>query len=713
LIIFPAIEFDLKKWHNHILTLEKNMSDFPQIPGYKIEKKLGEGGMATVYQGIQEKLNRKVAIKVLEPSLLKNETIRNRFAMEAETAAMLIHSNIISIYDIGKTDTYYYIVMEFLEETLKEHTLGFPDFRLKPETALEILKPIIRALDYAHSVGFIHRDIKAENIMFRRDGTPVLVDFGIARALESDSRMTRTGISLGTPYYMSPEQCKAEPLDGRSDIYSLGVVFYEVITGERPYEADNPTAVAIKHVQAPVPRLPQKLSFYQVLIDKMMAKDKEKRVADGKELIKLIDAVLSAAQDSISLPDAEPVQTEPPKPEPLPHKLIKSEPSKTNPAFKMGEEIRLEDIPGPQNFIEKTQPFRALPPTPSKTTAIRKTNKKKFPVKPLVEAAVLVSLLLVVFIIFFNLGSNKNKETSQSTPSINTQINTQKPAVKTVKDTTPIPRVTQDELQTKIDEVIKENEIVPEKKTDPTNVTTKPQTQTKPKPQDAKALRLLDDQTYDTAAKINTVEAFQSYINDNPTGRHINDAISKIAKLKETERMVKEAEKKSAAPKLKFRSTYKTLGNYGEVESMIRRYDFYDDSFNKSGSFKNKYAKTFIGNDTVITDEAAGLMWYAGPLSPAANFKKAEAVIKTLNRNKYGGFTDWRLPTLEEAASLLKRKNIDNLYIDPEFPNGLIGIWTGDQQRFQTYWTVNFYKGIVYADSDLTDQQALPVRTIK
>ncbi|MFC2140992.1 serine/threonine protein kinase, partial [Acidobacteriota bacterium] len=265
------------------------MVDVPGIPGYKIEKKLGEGGMAAVFLGIQEKSHRKVALKILDPSMLKHKVFELRFLHEAETAANMDHANIISIYDIGRVGDYCYMVMEYLKESLKERLLGYPGFKLKPDLAWNILKPIAEALGYAHNRGIIHRDIKPDNIMFREDGTPVLTDFGIARALDSNIRMTRSGISVGTPYYMSPEQCKAEKVDGRSDIYSLGVVLFEILTGQKPYGADNPMAVALKHIQEPVPQLPLELRHYQPLIDKMMAKRKEDRAASCEELLERID----------------------------------------------------------------------------------------------------------------------------------------------------------------------------------------------------------------------------------------------------------------------------------------------------------------------------------------------------------------------------------------------------------------------------------------
>lgn len=266
------------------------MQELPQIPGYRIIKKLGQGGMADVYLGVQENLARQVAIKVLIPSLFRDEQFSARFIKEAQTAAHLIHPNIITIHDVNKHGNFYYIVMEYLEESLSQRMkkVGV----LPPEEALEIIKMIASALDYAHRKGIIHRDIKPDNIMFRADGTVVLVDFGIARAMDSATQLTRTGMSIGTPHYMSPEQCRGEKIDGRSDFYSLGVELFELLTGNVPYNAENTAGIIIKHIQSPIPHLPPHLSYWQPLIDKMMAKERQDRIANGKELIFFIEALL-------------------------------------------------------------------------------------------------------------------------------------------------------------------------------------------------------------------------------------------------------------------------------------------------------------------------------------------------------------------------------------------------------------------------------------
>jgi len=275
-----------------LLNQEKNMDEFPEIPGCKIVSILGEGGMATVYLGVQEKLNRKVAIKVLETSRLKNKIIAARFEREAKTAANLCHSNIIQIFDTDKSGDSHYFVMEYLEESLKDRMKRSPQGKIDPKVALGIVEEIMKALDYAHFKGIYHRDIKPANIMFREDDTPVLVDFGIARVFDFQDDLTDKGQIMGSVAYMSPEQCQAsQDVDGRSDVYSMGAVLFEMLTGKKPYKGDSPTAVIIRHIKDPVPRLPQDLSRYQRVIDHMMVKDREKRLSSGAQLVQMLDKI--------------------------------------------------------------------------------------------------------------------------------------------------------------------------------------------------------------------------------------------------------------------------------------------------------------------------------------------------------------------------------------------------------------------------------------
>jgi len=266
------------------------MEQLPDIPGYTVERKIGEGSLSAIYQGQCHTCGHTVAIKILQRAYTAELTIVKRFLQEATTGAKLKHPNIVQIFNVGNVKDYSFMVMEYLPMTLRERLEERKkNDQLNDLHELDVLRQIADALAYAHSQGVIHRDIKPENIMFREDGTAVLVDFGLARILHSSQRLTRTGVSVGTPEYMSPEQVQGEEIDGRSDIYCLGVVFYEMLVGEVPYTAPNYISLAMKHIKKKVPKLPRKSRQFQPLIDTMMAKEKERRFPDAGALLKSIE----------------------------------------------------------------------------------------------------------------------------------------------------------------------------------------------------------------------------------------------------------------------------------------------------------------------------------------------------------------------------------------------------------------------------------------
>lgn len=266
------------------------MPVFPKIKGYSLKKKLGEGGMASVYLGVQKKLDRLVAIKVFIPNLFGDQNHRKRFLKEGRTLSKLNHPNIVNVYDVGFHDQYYYIVMEYLVGNLKERIRK--EGRIPPHKAFHIVVQIADALFSIHKLGMIHRDIKPENIMFRKDQTPVLLDFGIAKTIGSNTNLTRSGVLIGTPIYMSPEQCDAKHIDGRSDVYSLGVVLYEMLSGKIPYNSKDTRSIVIKHLKDPVPLLPKSIKKYQPIINRMMTKKKSNRLKSYSELTNVIKALL-------------------------------------------------------------------------------------------------------------------------------------------------------------------------------------------------------------------------------------------------------------------------------------------------------------------------------------------------------------------------------------------------------------------------------------
>jgi serine/threonine-protein kinase PpkA len=249
-----------------------------QIPGYRIEHELGRGGMASVYLATQLSLQRQVALKVLAPSLASDPGFTQRFLSEGRIAASLRHRHILAIHDVGVHEGQAYLALEYLPGG------QLSDLPMAPRAALRLIREIASALQLAHAKGIVHRDIKPANILLQDDGSSVLADFGIARMLGA-SRLTADGGFAGTPAYMAPEQWRDQPVDARTDIYSLGVVLHQALTGRVPFDGDDGWAIGMQHQQAPLPRLPASCAALQDLLAGMLAKDPAARIGRADELI--------------------------------------------------------------------------------------------------------------------------------------------------------------------------------------------------------------------------------------------------------------------------------------------------------------------------------------------------------------------------------------------------------------------------------------------
>jgi serine/threonine protein kinase len=259
------------------------------LGNYKIVSKLGQGGMATVYKAHELSLNRMVALKVLSSQLSEDKAYIKRFQREAQAAAQLNHPNIVQIYAIGEEQGVHYFAMEYIKGK------SLADIRqeegvLKPDDAVPIIRQVADALAEAHKAGLVHRDIKPSNIMIDAAGRPKVTDFGIAYVSYANTKLTRNGSIIGTPEYLSPEQCEGKTVDQRSDIYSLGVTLYELLSGKTPYEADTPVSMLMKIVKGEFPALqevnPNVPESLRVIVDKMMLKDVQKRYQRMEEVIK-------------------------------------------------------------------------------------------------------------------------------------------------------------------------------------------------------------------------------------------------------------------------------------------------------------------------------------------------------------------------------------------------------------------------------------------
>ena len=255
---------------------------------YEILERIGIGGMAVVYKGRDHRLNRLVAIKILKEELAQDAEFRRRFHDESQAVAMLSHPNIMAVYDVSHSAELDYIVMELLDGITLKQYMQKKGGKLAWREALHFITQIMKALSHAHSRGIIHRDIKPHNMMVLRDGSLKVADFGIAR-LTSAAQATLTQEALGSVHYISPEQARGSHIDARSDIYSAGVVLYEMITGRLPYEGDSPVAVAIQHINS-IPLSPREIDpeipeALEAITMKAMASDVNQRYISADAML--------------------------------------------------------------------------------------------------------------------------------------------------------------------------------------------------------------------------------------------------------------------------------------------------------------------------------------------------------------------------------------------------------------------------------------------
>lgn len=256
----------------------------PLIKGYRFVKRLAVSEHSAVYLAKKESVDVNMVLKVLRqvPDVSDGLGAFDRFLQEYEMIAGLDHPNIVKIYDLGVSDDHAHIAMEFVPGgDLKQRI----EHGILQSEAVEYTRQIASALDRLHSLGILHRDLKPGNIMVRQDGSLALIDFGLAKRMRLEQEITGHGEIFGTPYYMSPEQGHAEDVDERSDIYALGVIFYEMLTGEKPYLGPDAMSIILKHTKSPVPVLPHRLSQYQALLNMLLAKRPEDRLQTASEVL--------------------------------------------------------------------------------------------------------------------------------------------------------------------------------------------------------------------------------------------------------------------------------------------------------------------------------------------------------------------------------------------------------------------------------------------
>ena len=615
------------------------MVQFPEIPNYSIKKKFGKGAMGTVYLAFQEKLEREVALKVLLPSLAEDREITQRFITEAKIGAQLQHTNIISIYDVGEFDGNYYFAMEYLERNLNDVIKSSQEGKIQPEIALDIVKQISSALDYAHKKGVIHRDVKPANILLRNDGTPVLVDFGIAKLMESDAKLTKTGTSIGTPHYMSPEQIQGMEIDGRSDIYSLGVVFFEMLEGRTPYEGTDSIVIAVKHVKDPIPRLDPSLRQYQPIIDRMMAKDKRTRIQSGSELINSIQKIqikeLSTEKEITVIRESE----EKPK------------------SYKSPEE---------------------------------KPGRKKGKLSRWKQS--IYSLIIILLLLLGIAGISVLKKSGNNAEIKFWQLAIEKNSLEAYNQyLKQYPRG--------------KFAIQAREKLDKMDATSQDSIQEKNN-------RVETRKNLEFKHLMSQAELAFGENNLNKAKEILQQAkkIQVSPELLELEKSIS-AKEDLVHPATRLRQTPRDL-NTSNTQLMLKKRGFFDYHKNRSKRFRNQFSLKKQGGKNVVVDRATGLIWHHSGSPRYMNLSMAHRWVSNLNRVRHAGYSDWRLPTLEEAASLMEStKNSSGLHLSPLFSGKTRSIWTSDTLG-QEYWIVYFDHGYVDVNWPQFNGYVRPVRSL-
>jgi serine/threonine protein kinase len=346
------------------------------LGAYQLTERLGQGGMATVYKAYEPTLDRYVAIKVLPQFFARDPNFMERFRREARAVAQLSHPNIVPIHSFGEQGVITYIAMQYVTGGTLKQTRGQV---YDTEQALKLIIPIANALSYAHQNGIIHRDIKPSNVLMTAGDWPLLADFGLAKMAENSGQLTGTGVGVGTPMYMSPEQGQGTGVDHRTDIYSLGIMLYEMLTGDVPFKADTPMAIVIKHMTAPMPMprqikpdIPEEL---ERIILKATAKNPNDRYQTADEMVttmEMVAGLLAARRFGVAAaPDAPS-----PKAAPLPHidteaekqqAQLSSLESQTEAAIRQKDweaaqetcQAALELTPNDQNWLDKLATIQA------------------------------------------------------------------------------------------------------------------------------------------------------------------------------------------------------------------------------------------------------------------------------------------------------------------------------------------------------------------
>lgn len=762
------------------------MAAFPEIPGYNIEKHLGQGRLTDVYLATPQAGGQKVVIKVLRPEFNKDPMYGKRFLYEAKRASQLDHPNIARILDMGETDKYRYFVIEYFSHGLRErivkqhlstgtgleienssggsHQGSAAPGELDIDEIMDFLRQIFDALDYAHQEEVLHRDLRPDNIFFKEDGSPVITDFYMAEMLRSNQELREQRLPVCPYHYSCPEIALKKNLGPASDIYSLGITLYEYLVGQVPYDAEEPIAIENKHVMDPIPKLPEPFTLLQPLLNRMMAKETAKRAQSGAEMILMMEEVHEDAAEepagefSLEIPNTEQkdksaaetlmgeldLQLEgfevatspPPAPEP---------PAPPAPDAKPAEQGLTLDLPVPERAkpdlpTPDLSPAPEMPPAVPVQPPVTETSTSPAPPEeattpdempeldlseeldlgtteeeeeyprerrvmltreepspgildrlksPVIWGTIVGLVIIAAVVYFFVLPGGGGEETaSEKTPFAEPgrKLTPEEEKEREIQYVRKYRRAERHLRDNKLDVALEQVEEAKRYKTTPELEKLENKIKEKIKYKS-------DDSAYAQARKTNTPEAFREYIDKFPQGRHVKESNTLIAQLKAEARKKAEERRRWAASRVNLRST-PAVFNAEEAREIVIKRGFYDKYYNKNGNFQNSFELHVLDTKKVVVDNATGLMWLQSGSRDQMSFDKVREWLDGLNQGQYAGFSDWRLPTIEEAASLMEpTESRYSLYIDVVFHRAQKYIWTSDKVSDRQGWAVDYFGG--------------------
>jgi serine/threonine protein kinase len=717
---------------------------------YRIRQKLGRGGMGEVYLAEDANLPRQVAIKFMAREFAEEPELRERFQHEARAAALVNHPNVVTIYEVGEFDRRPYIVMEYIDGESLAALIARRE--LGVDEVIDLALQICAGLAKAHQKGVLHRDLKPANILLDSDGRIKIVDFGLAKIYGATS-LTTTGNVMGTPAYMSPEQMRGWELDPRSDIFSLGVVLYQLITRRMPFESTTREALLLAILQ----QEPEPLARYkrgvtpglQSLVDKALDKDLDLRYQNVESLAvdlrreKKLSANVASATIPLPKKDAslkrEPPQREEPKPRreaPLPDKpkptrrlspsswiwlgvgalvvifVVYWLASRDGEATKLTSAdfaaLSITTTPDKATVLLDGNAIGSTPITSYRANAgkaalrIWKTNYFT------VDTAIVLAKGRETKL-SFRLQSAFARVTIRIDPADAEVILDGKSYAASQREKLPvdlgmhrlnlsregyIPKQIEFRVATAKDTTLRfalERNLVAEYGT-------------------IRVQAFLNGRVYIGDDFKGNIAAGEAREYDQPVGSYKVEVRDARENVSQTANVVKgktvtvtlrpkpvqqPVEPKTIrAPVL--RSVLRNDLSDGEVKSMLAVKGFFDNGFNKGASgFANDYELRTVVGEQMVVDKATGLIWQRGGPSNTMIYADAEKYIEQLNNARFAGFSDWRLPTLEEAMSLMEPRKLNaGLYIDPKFDKTQSYIWTADKKSAGVAWMAYFYNGL-------------------